>query len=239
MAGTYSAYERSYNTFSGVDIQATFAGRHIGELQGISFTSTREIAPLYTMGSKNPRGFAKGKRGIAGSLIFLTFDREGLLATVKSMDNMMIVAKQHEIRQQQVPGAKNIRTGNEVSRVLGVDDGSGLTSPVSTVDNQIHNFQNLEYQLVSPMYYDEIPPFSVVLNAVNEAGHTMRMVLKGVQVMNAGSGTSIDDITIDTTCTFVASEIIPWHNQGFIDGQGQWHNATERTSHDLWGGSPS
>ncbi len=82
MAGTYSAYERSYNTFSGVDIVATFGGRHIGELQGISFTSTREIAPLYTMGSKNPRGFAKGKRGIAGSLIFLTFDREGLLDTV-------------------------------------------------------------------------------------------------------------------------------------------------------------
>lgn len=237
MAGTYSAYERSYNTFSGVDIIATFGGRHIGELQGISFTSTREIAPLYTMGSKNPRGFAKGKRGIAGSLIFLTFDREGLLDTVKAMDNMRFVAKEYEIRQNQVPGATNIRRGPQVNYSIGLDGGSGITAPVSSVDNSLYQFANLEYQLVSPMYYDEIPPFSVVLNAVNEAGHTMRLVLKGVQIMNAGSGTSIDDITIDTTCTFVATELIPWHNQGFIDAQGQWHSAAERTRQDLWGGS--
>ena len=237
MAGTYSAYERSYNTFSGVDIVATFAGRHIGELQGISFTSTREIAPLYTMGSKNPRGFAKGKRGIAGSLIFLTFDREGLLDTVKSMPQMQFVAKVHEIRQNQVPGARNIKTGNDVEKILGIDGGSGIDAGVTVADNVLHEFANIEYQLVSPMYYDEIPPFSVVLNAVNEAGHSMRMILKGVQVMNAGSGTSIDDITIDTTCTFVATELIPWHNQGFIDAQGNWHSAAERQYHDLWGGS--
>jgi hypothetical protein len=237
MAGTYSAYERSYNTFSGVDIIATFGGRHIGELQGISFTSTREIAPLYTMGSKNPRAFAKGKRGIAGSLIFLTFDREGLLETVKGMDHMQFVAKTHEIRQNQIPGSRNVRTGNLAEYQIGIDGGSGTTSPVSNVDNRLHEFANIEYQLVSPMYYDEIPPFSVVLNAVNEAGHTMRLILKGVQIMNAGSGTSIDDITIDTTCTFVATELIPWHNQGFIDAQGIWHSASEREYHDLWGGS--
>jgi len=237
MAGTYSAYERSYNSFSGVDIIATFAGKHIGELQGISFTSTREIAPLYTMGSKNPRAVAKGKRGIAGSLIFLTFDREGLLNVVKGMDNMMFVAKQHEIRQNQLVGAKNIRTGADVETIIGIDGGSGQVTGVTTVGNRLHEFANLEYQLVSPMYYDEIPPFSVVLNALNEAGHSMRMVLKGVQIMNAGSGTSIDDITIDTTCTFVATELIPWHNQGFVDGQGVWHSAADRGSQDLWGGS--
>lgn len=30
-----SAYKRSYNSFSGVDIQATFGGKVIGELQGM------------------------------------------------------------------------------------------------------------------------------------------------------------------------------------------------------------
>jgi len=43
---------RSYNSFSGVDIKASFAGTPIGELQGVSFTITREKAPLYTMGRR-------------------------------------------------------------------------------------------------------------------------------------------------------------------------------------------
>jgi len=236
MAGTYSAYERSYNTFSGVDIVATFAGRLVGELQGISVTSTREIAPLYTMGSKNPRAFARGKRGIAGSLIFLTFDRESLLDTVKGLDNMRFVSKEHEIRQHQVPGSSPI-LGPQVDKIIGIDGTAGILGGVSMVDNVLHQFENVDYRLTSPMYYDEIPPFSIVLNALNEAGHRMRMVMKGVQIMNAGTGTSIDDITIDTTCTFVATELIPWHNQGFIDAQGHWHSASERKLGDIWGGS--
>ena len=64
MAATVARLSRSYNSFSGVDIQATFAGKPIGELQGLSYTVTREKAPLYTMGSPDPRSFSRGKRGI-------------------------------------------------------------------------------------------------------------------------------------------------------------------------------
>src|SRR3990167_5965015 len=77
MAG--ASYTQTYNSFSGVDMQVTFAGVVIGELQGISYTVTREKAPLYTMGSADPRSFSRGKRGIAGSLVFLVFDRSALL----------------------------------------------------------------------------------------------------------------------------------------------------------------
>jgi len=66
MASITASEARTYNSVSGTDIQASFQGHWIGELQGISFTVTREKAPLYTMGSPNPRGFSRGKRGIAG-----------------------------------------------------------------------------------------------------------------------------------------------------------------------------
>ena len=71
-------YLNTYTTFSGADIVATFGGIEIGALSGITFSVTREKAPIYTMGSPNPRSFSRGKRGIAGSLIFTVFDRPAL-----------------------------------------------------------------------------------------------------------------------------------------------------------------
>jgi len=44
-----SLYSKSYNSFSGVDIKAVFGSRVIGELQGISYSVSREKAPIYTM----------------------------------------------------------------------------------------------------------------------------------------------------------------------------------------------
>jgi len=66
MANFSSEFSKTYNSFSGVDMQASFAGQHISDLQGVSFTVTREKGPLYTMGSPSPRAFSRGKRGIAG-----------------------------------------------------------------------------------------------------------------------------------------------------------------------------
>src|SRR3990167_5616302 len=76
-----SSFARGYNSFSGVDIKGVFANIVIAELQAISYSVTREKAPLYTMGSADPRSFSRGKRGIAGTLIFLVFDRHALLST--------------------------------------------------------------------------------------------------------------------------------------------------------------
>ena len=50
MANFSAEYSRTYNSMSGVDIQASFAGVHVSDLQGISFTVTREKGPMYTMG---------------------------------------------------------------------------------------------------------------------------------------------------------------------------------------------
>ena len=74
-----SEFTNTYTTFSGCDILASFGSQVIGEIQGISYSVTREKAPVYTMGSANPRSFSRGKRGIAGSLVFVEFDHDALL----------------------------------------------------------------------------------------------------------------------------------------------------------------
>jgi hypothetical protein len=56
-----SEYKKTYTSFSGADIIATFAPDGeapvvIGELQAVTYSVTREKAPLYTMGRELPLG---------------------------------------------------------------------------------------------------------------------------------------------------------------------------------------
>jgi hypothetical protein len=54
VGGQIGRYTETYTTFSGADIVCTFDGVTIGTLSGITWSVTREKAPVYTMGSANP-----------------------------------------------------------------------------------------------------------------------------------------------------------------------------------------
>jgi hypothetical protein len=45
-----ASYTQTYNSFSGVDMLVTMGGVVIGELQGLSYTVSREKAPLKCRG---------------------------------------------------------------------------------------------------------------------------------------------------------------------------------------------
>ena len=64
-----NTFTKSYTSFSGVDITAVFDSVPIGNLQGISYSITREKSPIYSLGNADPRSFSRGKRGIAGSTL--------------------------------------------------------------------------------------------------------------------------------------------------------------------------
>lgn len=57
---SFDEYTKTYTTFSGADIVAVFNGTVIGTLAGITWSVTREKAPIFTMGSPNPRSFSRG-----------------------------------------------------------------------------------------------------------------------------------------------------------------------------------
>jgi hypothetical protein len=90
-------------SFSGTDITATIVlptiDREKGtigeadvlemaEIQTISYSIHRENAPIRTLGHVNPRGFVKGGRTIAGSLIFTVFN-EYAFYRIKEFRQMM------------------------------------------------------------------------------------------------------------------------------------------------------
>ena len=68
----------SYNAISGADIHAVFGNYKFGSIQMIRYSSTREKAFIYTMGSPSPRATARGKRSVSGAFVFTMIDRKGL-----------------------------------------------------------------------------------------------------------------------------------------------------------------
>ncbi len=71
-----------YTSFSGCDIIVqAFSGttlKRFAELQTFSYSVHREKMPVRTLGRANPKGFTRGTRTIAGSMIFTVFDRNAL-----------------------------------------------------------------------------------------------------------------------------------------------------------------
>ena len=180
---TTSQFTRTYTAFSGCDVKAVFHNQVVAEIQGISYSVTREKAPVYTMGQSDPRAFSRGKRGIAGSLIFTVFDRHVLHSIINQSRYM---AKFDDIR-------------NPEETVLAVHEISGISPNVA-----------LGFELRKAVYSDQVPPFDVTLSAGNEYGQIATMKIYGVEILNEGSGLSIDDIINEAQMTFVARSLTPW-----------------------------
>ena len=68
-----------YRTLSGCEIHAVFGNIRFGDIQMIKYTSSRQRAPVYTLGSPNARAMARGVRSINGALIFSHLSSKGIV----------------------------------------------------------------------------------------------------------------------------------------------------------------
>ena len=200
MAGTVaSEYVKTYTTFSGCDIVCTFGNTVIGELQAITYSASREKAPIYTLGSAEPRSFSRGKRGIAGTLVFTVFDRDSLIEGLK--EHIASTASFSRIGGDLTSSALSIDSWDAQmsASVQSVSTGN-TAADTAAITNKI-------VATASPKYADEIPPFDVTISFANEYGQKAALVLYGVEILNEGSGFSIDSVTSEKACTFVARRV--------------------------------
>lgn len=65
---------------------------------------------------------------------------------------------------------------------------------------------------------DEIPPFDITVNFANEYGYDSKMALYGVRLMTEGQVMSINDIYIENTYQFVATDI------EYMDALNSWQS---------------
>jgi len=193
---------QTYNANSGCDILATLDGILLGNLNGISFSTTREKAPIYVMGSVDAVSFGRGKRGHAGSLIFTNFDRHAM----------------YDIMEGRIFGGNDSAKQRYWYYQKRTDVPAGGRSTL--IGKTFNDLTSLGIQKAPANYSDQIPPFTITLTALNEYGNVSVMHLLGVELINEGSGISIDDIVTETQMTFVARGILGWRpitdNKGSI-----------------------
>lgn len=209
--GSYvEQYTRRFTSFSGADIQAIFNGRVIGELQQITISVRREKGPVYTVGSANPRCFARGKRGIAGTMVFTQFDRDALIEEMAKV----------QIRQYQSPllpvwasemdsatgGSRLIREykgmadwDREMSEAAGstIDPAGGIAEDgLRGMVRYIHP-EDFEYS-------DQLFPFDVTIFLKNDYGVASSFHVLGVELLNESFSLGIDDLALERVYTYIA-----------------------------------
>ena len=128
----------------------------------------------------------------AGSLIFTNFDRHALYDI---MLGAFVGGNGETNRYKYWKKVTDIPAGGR-SMLLGSEqlDAIGILGSERAVAN----------------YSDQIPPFTISLTSMNEYGNVSAMHILGVELINEGSGVSIDDIVTETQMTFVARAIIGW-----------------------------
>lgn len=205
-----SSFTRGYNSFAGVDITAVIGNIPVVGIQGVSYQVQREKAPIYVMGKKDPVSYARGKRAIAGSLVFMQFDQEPVL---RILGNTKFLAGIDELRPEFKAGEIIPVQGTTVTPIGGA---ASVNAPGNTIENQQTAITEAGSDRIAanPWLADQCPPFDIVLTAANEYGHLAIMKILGVELMNQGYGVSVDDIVSEHSYTFVAAGIIPWMSQG-------------------------
>jgi hypothetical protein len=185
--GISKSFVKTYSTFSGVDITALFDDMTLMTVQGIAVSITREKVPVYVFGRSRPVSISRGKRGIAGTLQFVLFDRDALYALTDDKDHW------YYAHSDEVDWLTNqVNYANYHAEVNG--DSPGVAS------SQLHR----------PDYMDQVWPFDVTLIAQNEYGHGAWSAIIGVEIINEGGGISMDDLTNEEQATYIAIHRTPW-----------------------------
>lgn len=211
--------EIPYKAFSGANIYATVYDKRIASLQALTCSVTREVAALYGFGDANPKAFVKGKRGIAGTLVFTQFDRHALLGDVfrdafakklgdpsaNHLFNSRFYPTNFEapLAGEAVP-TRNFAnlTSESINAAFGAGNVNGdIQAQLTTVYDMVAN-QRMNYA-------DQIPEFDLTVSMVNESGDAAFTVIGGVTLVNEGWGYSLDDLTSEVAYTYVARFITP------------------------------
>lgn len=190
------------SSFGGSDITAVLGGKIIATLQAVSYSTSREKGPIYTLGDPNPRAFARGKRAIAGTLVFLMIHEDPIL---NHFDSELDTTRQGTRRYYGNKAASNLQYAAETGASFAIkNEYDTLFSDIDLVE------AGDERQQMPAIYADQLLPFDINISAANEEGQVAKKSILGVELMNEGGGFSIDDLVIEQQYSYIARSITPW-----------------------------
>lgn len=195
-------YAKTFTSIAGVDITPMIGSKVIGTLQQITIMVNREKAGWWALGRVNPRGIARGKRAIAGTLNFLDINQHALLSHMDTAYYGYI--NEHHAGADDT-GSDNL-SKLSLSGLYSYSEQEQLDTALFATNQSV----GFNKQWLRPTHADQIPPFDIVLSAANEMGVRARLVLFGVEILNDGIGVSIDDLVMEQQLQFIALDMIPW-----------------------------
>lgn len=218
---------KTFTSFSGADLVVSFGKAVIGELQQISWAIQREKAPVYTFGSPDPRSFSRGKRGIAGSLVFAVFNRDALM---QELLPQITQSNSTALTHPMYTASGNLQVGlsEDFSTLLSLtgwndttgNAGEAVGYGAGFVKNTTQAAINANGATTTPfgfskftadniLYIDQLPPFDVTLTFANEYGQAAFQKIYDLDILNEGSGVSVDTIVMERQMTYIARRISP------------------------------
>jgi hypothetical protein len=161
------------------------------------------------MGSPDPRAFSRNKRGVAGSLVWINFDRHALLNIIYEASGVF-VANIDDVRPEYNPAAQQQLSqtaifSSSLTRAVPIP----LPTTVDSAEVPVNAVSGFKQEAV-PWYSDQILPFDITLAGTNEIGAATTMKIFGVEILNEGMGVSIDDAVTEMQATWVARLVEPW-----------------------------
>lgn len=236
-------------SFSGADLIVNFGPKVIGELQQVSWAVQREKAPVYTLGSADARSFSRGKRAIAGSLVFAVFDRDALVDELTEENtwnqiapDAMFTANGNITTRYKDGGFENalaMANWNKASQATGLN-GNNITSTeednlgdVSNITRPATNGKDKEINMPQGfgmitkdniLYADTLPPLDITMTFANEYGQAAFQKIYDLDFLNEGSGVSVDSIVMERQMTWIARRLSPIMTGIYNSSQGTLTN---------------
>ena len=200
----FSSYQNTYTSIPGSQIKALWAGKDLGTLQGITVSISAEKSPIYVMGFQTCRGYTTNKIGIAGSAVFLNIDRDALWDQRVDSSNKIVSAS----RTTLIPGGGSNQS--QQAAIAGSGVGQHVATREPTTESGKPSKAATQLTKEQPLYASQLKEFDVVLTGFDFQGRGAYKAIRGVELINEGFATSIDDTILESQFTFVAREVTPW-----------------------------
>ena len=122
------------------------------------------------------------KRGIAGNLVFISFNRDALLAELGDKTISKYKANDSAwLKDQQAAQFISIEQWDVYMSNLANPNGANGEAGI------VGNTNNLVTDEAKPKYADEILPFDITISLANEYGNKAVTVIYGVEILNEGT----------------------------------------------------
>ena len=219
-----------YRTLSGCEIHAVFGNIIFGDIQMIKYTSSRQRAPVYTLGSPNARAMARGVRSINGALIFSHLSSKGIVEQLAEAGPKVFLGQDelaNYVNDSNRRGAKELTPSQKKAFAARQAGGtlaqSGFIGDATIFDAFSQGtsiFKASSFgKVVAPYLADQLPPFDITLVGIPEVagaeaeveGYSPQsLIIRGVEFTSEASGTSIQDMVIEKQMAFIARSIHEW-----------------------------